>query len=33
MYIDDDEFYINPFVAADKGYTYETAAYTALEDL
>lgn len=33
MYIDDDEFYINPFVAADKGYTYETAVYTALEDL
>lgn len=33
MYIDDDQFYINPFVAADKGYTYEAAAYTALADL
>lgn len=33
MYIDDDEFYINPFLAADKDYTYETAAYTAFEDL
>lgn len=32
MYIDDDQFYINPFLAADKGYTYETAAYTALVD-
>lgn len=32
MYIDDDQFYINPFVAADKGYTYEAAAYMALAD-
>lgn len=33
MYIDDDGFYINPFVVADKAYTWETAAYAALPDL
>lgn len=33
MYIDDDEFYVNPFLVADKGYAHETAAYGALYDL
>ena len=33
MYIDDDGFYINPFLAADKLYTHEAAAYMALSDL
>lgn len=32
MYIDDDEFYLNPFLVADKGYTTETAPYRALSD-
>lgn len=27
----DGEFYINPFLAADKDYTYEAAAYTVHE--
>jgi len=31
MYID-NHFYINPFLAADKGDTYEKAAYAALSD-
>lgn len=33
MYINDHDFYINPFLVADKSYTYETAAYNALSDL
>ena len=33
MYIDDDGFYIDPFVIADKAYTWETATYAALSDL
>ncbi|ODM15961.1 hypothetical protein SI65_08802 [Aspergillus cristatus] len=32
MYIDDDNFYINPFLVANKDYTNETAAYKALYD-
>lgn len=33
MYIDDDEFFINPFLVAEKGYTFETATYMDLSDL
>lgn len=32
MYIHDDDFYINPFLVADKGYTHETAAYETLSN-
>lgn len=32
MYMNDDGFYINPFLVADKEYTNETAAYQALSD-
>ena len=32
MYIDDDEFYVNPFLVADKEYTHEVAAYRAFSD-
>ena len=33
LYIDNDELYVNPFVAADKDYTHEVAAYKAFSDL
>ena len=32
MYIDDDVFYVNPFLVADKGYTHETATYEVLAE-
>ena len=32
MYIDDDDFYVNPFLVADKAYTHETATYEALAE-
>lgn len=32
MYMNDDGFYINPFLVADKEYTNETAAYQALSN-
>ena len=33
IYMDDDGFYTNPFLVADKEYTNETAAYQALSGL
>lgn len=32
MYINDDDFYVNPFLVADKGYTHETATYEVLSE-
>ena len=32
MYINDNDFYVNPFLVADKEYTHETATYEALSE-